>query len=65
MAYAYCRHCDIGLDAPTMRESLTREYLCPGCEHDNEPLLPRMDEALGELLDRLEALEETVARLDF
>lgn len=49
------------LDAPTPREVLTRTYTCPICETVQYISDVDRDNALGELFDKVEALEE---RLD-
>lgn len=59
MAYIYCDHCDEGLPVPTIRQVLTNNYRCPHCGLNNYDRLSAEEtaEAMGELLDRLEALE--------
>lgn len=59
MAYVYCDYCDEGLDKPTIRQILTRDYKCPNCGDDCFELLYKDDvnDAMSQLLDRLEALE--------
>ena len=58
MAWIYC-DCGSELDNPTDREILTDDYRCGNCDKDNSYQIDERykAEAMGRVLDRLEALE--------
>lgn len=58
-SYAYCPACSEGLPAPTVREIITNEWNCRHCGVHQEVNEDHQQDVLIELLDRIEALEET------
>ena len=61
MSWVYCRSCGLGMDEPTDRQILTHDYDCDSCNYNNsDESISDIDrvEAMGRLLDRVEALEK-------
>ena len=59
MAWLYC-DCGEGLERPTNLEVLSNNYPCPNCDKDHANRIDtylRVD-AVGRVLDRLEAIEK-------
>lgn len=59
MAWRYCRHCQNPIPQPTVREFIEDNHVqcksCLECQHFSES---EKGEALAELLDRIEAIEQ-------
>ena len=63
MAWRYCPKCGAGVEAPNLREQLEDLINCPQCEQGMDSLVTR-DEALSNILDYAEALEERIKKLE-
>lgn len=57
-SYAYCADCDFGLPAPTTREVIEDAWRCHHCGTRQYLEPEKQQEALLEILDRLEAVEK-------
>lgn len=57
MAYTYCRKCDQGQDAPTVRQLLT-DWTCWNCSEKLVAPGTEVNDAIVHLLDRIETIEE-------
>lgn len=61
--HSYCRKCDAPLAAPTIKEALGVETrVCGSCGHDVDIDPSDRNEAISNLIDRLESLEAQVVK---
>lgn len=59
MAWAYCEHCGAPVDQPTARQILKEEVYCfHGCGKPQTVRNDTRNDAIDELIDRLERLEK-------
>lgn len=62
MSYHYCTECghSNGMDAPTVREVLEDNWVCPMCEANQDIGKDEYRMAMVEMLDRIESLESAL-----
>ena len=59
-AWRYCPKCDASMDAPTIREALGGEQLCPRCSYVHVVEGYEQQQAFNDFVERVERIEKVL-----